>query len=107
MSDLECLDPESEAQCSPLVECIASELGARIAVGDDPKTPDGLKRLSELIADAVLDRFVVRARKIPRYRWTQSWPWSTTSPDERRKDQDFRLDCPATRSAEADQAQGS
>jgi hypothetical protein len=71
MVDLERNDPESEAQFSPLAECIASELGARLAVGDDPKTPEGLKRLAELIADAVLDRFAVRARETPRYRWTQ------------------------------------
>lgn len=63
-------DPESEAQFDPLVECIAWELGARIAVGDDPKTPDGLQTLSELIADAILDRFAVRARETSRYRST-------------------------------------
>jgi hypothetical protein len=68
MSDLERLDPESEAQFAPLAEIIAWELGARIAVGDDPRTPDGLKTLSELIADCVLDHFVVRARQTPRYR---------------------------------------
>jgi hypothetical protein len=71
MSDLERLDPESEAQFDSLVECISWELGARIAVGDDPKTPDGLRTLSELIADAVLDRFAVRTRETPRYRSTK------------------------------------
>jgi hypothetical protein len=72
MPDLKRTDPESEAQHAALTECIASELGARIAAGDDPKTADGQKSLSELIADAVLDHFVVRARETPRYRWTDA-----------------------------------
>ena len=45
------------------------ELSARIAMGDDPSTAQGCKELSELIADAVLDAFVVRTREEPRYRW--------------------------------------
>ena len=68
-SELERLDPESEACFDALRDQIAEELAARVAVGDDYKTPDGQAALSQLIADAILDRFVVRARTSPRYRW--------------------------------------
>jgi len=67
--ELERLDPESEACFEALRDRISEELAARIAVGDDPTTPDGQEVLSELIADAILDRFVVRPRTSPRYRW--------------------------------------
>ncbi len=60
-------DPESEACFGDLRDRIAWELGARIAAGDDPRTPEGLAVLSELIADAVLDAFAVRPRTEPRY----------------------------------------
>lgn len=66
---LERMDPESEACFAALAERIAWELSARIAVGDDPSTTQGCKKLSELIADTVLDAFVVRTRVEPRYRW--------------------------------------
>ena len=66
---LERMDPESEACFAALAERIAWELSARIAVGDDPSTAQGSKKLSELIADTVLDAFVVRIRAEPRYRW--------------------------------------
>jgi hypothetical protein len=66
---LERMDPESEACFTALAERIAWELSARIAMGDDPSTAHGCKELSELIADAVLDAFVVRTRAEPRYRW--------------------------------------
>lgn len=60
-------DPESEA-CFPALKArIAEELGARVAFGDDPRTPEGSEALSELIADAVLDVFAVRERTGPRY----------------------------------------
>ena len=66
---LERLDPESETCFKTLVETIAEELGARVAFGDDPRTPEGRRALSGLIADRVLDRFIVRERTSPRYRW--------------------------------------
>jgi len=64
------MDPESEACFTVLAELIAWELSARIAVGDDPSTAQGCKELSELIADTVLDAFVVRTREEPRYSWS-------------------------------------
>jgi hypothetical protein len=73
-TELERLDPESEACFDELSARIAEELGARIAVGDDPSTDDGCKQLAELIADAVLDAFVVRLRTSPRYRWRHQHP---------------------------------
>jgi hypothetical protein len=68
-SKLERMDPESEACFAELAERIAWELSARIAMGDDPSTVEGCKELSKLIADSVLDAFVVRTRAEPRYRW--------------------------------------
>lgn len=70
--ELERLDPESEACFGALRDRISEELAARVAVGDDPSTADGQAALSELIADAILDGFVVRARTSPRYRWRTS-----------------------------------
>jgi hypothetical protein len=70
--ELERLDPESEACFEALAARIAEELSARIAVGDDPSTPKGCGELSELVADAVLDGFVVRKRTTPRYRWVRA-----------------------------------
>ena len=67
--ELERVDPESEACLAALAERIAWELSARIAMGDDPSTAEGCKELSELIADSVLDAFVVRTRAEARYRW--------------------------------------
>ena len=66
---LERMDPESEGCFTALAERIAWELSARIAMGDDPSTAQGCKDVSELIADTVLDGFVVRIRAEPRYRW--------------------------------------
>lgn len=71
-SELERLDPESEACFQALAARIAEELSARIAIGDDPSSPGGCEELSELIADAVLDVFVVRQRTSPRYRWVSA-----------------------------------
>jgi len=71
-SDLERLDPESEACFDALCARISEELSARLALGDDPTTAVGQKTLSELIADAILDSFVLRARSSPRYRWRKS-----------------------------------
>jgi hypothetical protein len=63
------LDPESEACFTALSSRIAWELGARMAAGDDPRTPEGLEALSQLIADTILDAFVIRERASPRYGW--------------------------------------
>jgi hypothetical protein len=68
LSELEIADQESEKCFEALQARIAEELRARLAVGDDPRTPEGLDTLSMLIADAVLDVFVVRERESPRYR---------------------------------------
>ncbi len=70
--ELERLDPESEACFKALAARIGEELTARIAAGDDPSTPSGCNELSVLIADAVLDGFVVRLRTTPRYGWTRT-----------------------------------
>jgi hypothetical protein len=67
--ELERLDPESEACFASLKARISSELGTRIASGDDPSTPQGREVLSGLIADVLLDSYVVRERKTPRYQW--------------------------------------
>jgi hypothetical protein len=61
-------DPESEACLEQLVKLVKWELSARIAIGDDPHTPEGQRVLSELVADTVLDHFVLRQRTAPRYR---------------------------------------
>lgn len=61
-------DPESEAHLDALTALITEELDARIAVGDAPHTPEGRAELSMLIADVVLDHYIVRARTEPRYR---------------------------------------
>jgi hypothetical protein len=66
---LERLDHESEACFAALSSRIAWELGARIAVGDDPRTPEWLEALSRLLADAILDAFVIREGASPRYGW--------------------------------------
>lgn len=63
-------DPESEACFAELSACVLQELQARIAVGDDPHTPAGQQVLADLVADAVLDLFVLRPRTAPRYRRT-------------------------------------
>ena len=61
-------DPDSEACYDDLVEIVRHELQARVAVGDDPTTPDGQLRLAELIGDVVHDRFALRPRTERRYR---------------------------------------
>jgi hypothetical protein len=71
MAELEWLDPESEAQCAAMMACIAAEVEARLAAGTDPRTPEGQRVLAVVIADALLDQFVVRERREPRYRWTE------------------------------------
>jgi hypothetical protein len=65
---IEPADPESEACFEALKARIVEALGARVAFGDDPHTPEGRDVLAELIAGAVLDVFVVRERTSPRWR---------------------------------------
>jgi len=65
-------DPESDTCFEQLVKVIEWELSARIAVGDDPSTAEGRMVLSELVADTVLDYFVLRPRSGPRYRDVRS-----------------------------------
>lgn len=67
--ELERLDPESEACFHDLAAVVSEELYARIAVGDDPSSPEGCQLISELIADMILDGFIVRPRTTPRSRW--------------------------------------
>lgn len=69
--ELEKVDPESETEFEPLTSAIAWKISARLAVGDQVDTPAGIRGLAELVADLVIDRFVVRARtdETPRYRW--------------------------------------
>jgi ABC-2 type transport system ATP-binding protein len=50
----------------PLTEVIAGELSARIALHDPLETPEDAHAVAALIADAVLDRFVVRSRPVER-----------------------------------------
>ncbi len=68
-SPLESTDPDSDLSFDQLTGLISRELGARLAVGDDPSTPEGCDGLAELIADMVLDNFVIRNRTVPRYKW--------------------------------------
>lgn len=65
------LDPESERVCAALAEQIAKEISARLAAGDRIDTKEAIAKLAELIADSVLDDFVVRERTdaTPRYKW--------------------------------------
>ncbi len=69
---LEMLDPESTACYFAMVEIIEEEINVRIALeDDDTRDPAWVKRVAALAADALLDRFVVRARALenPRSRW--------------------------------------
>jgi hypothetical protein len=51
-------------------EVIDWEMSARLAAGDDVRTPEGALALAELVADAVIDHFQVipRTEDTPRYR---------------------------------------
>jgi hypothetical protein len=64
-------DPASEACFPSLVEVIAEELRARLAIGDPTETAEGISRLAELVADSLLDAFEVKQRPAdkPRYSW--------------------------------------
>ena len=55
----------ADASMDDLAAVIDWELKARLAVGDDPATDAGRKKLAHLIADSVLDHFVVRRRSTP------------------------------------------
>jgi ABC-2 type transport system ATP-binding protein len=59
-------DRESEDSFAPLAEVIAAELLAGGAPPDQIETADGSRPVAELIAAAVLDRFVVQPRPRPR-----------------------------------------
>jgi hypothetical protein len=67
--DLIVQDPASEATFDALVEQIDVELRVRLALGDRLDTPEGIRALAELVADMILDGFVVRERteQTPRY----------------------------------------
>jgi len=59
-------DPNSKESLQPLVEVVTEELLARISVGDRLETVDDARSIAELIAAAVLDRFVVWPRMADR-----------------------------------------
>lgn len=59
-------DPKSEESFDPLAEIISGELLAEGPLGDRLATTDGARGVAELIAAAVLDRFVVRPRPAER-----------------------------------------
>jgi ABC-2 type transport system ATP-binding protein len=59
-------DPMSEESFDPLAEIITGELLAEGPLGDRLATTDGARGVAELIATAVLDRFVVRPRPAER-----------------------------------------
>jgi len=59
-------DRKSEEVFAPLAEVIAAELLARISVRDRLETVEDAHGVAELLADAVLDRFVVRSRPAER-----------------------------------------
>ncbi len=60
--DLVTRDPRSSESFEPLAEVIAEELSARISVRDGLDTVEDAHDVAELIAAAVLNRFVVRPR---------------------------------------------
>jgi hypothetical protein len=60
-------DPESEA--TRLADAIEYELRSQIAMRRDLSTPEGRETVAFLIADAVLDVFVVRERTEPPTSW--------------------------------------
>lgn len=73
MSDeqkLTALDPESEACLPAMVEIIAEEIRARIAIrDDDPLDPTWATRVAGVAADALLDSFELRPRAAGERRW--------------------------------------
>ena len=62
-------DPESEAILRPLAEAIEEELRVQIAMQRSPSDPEELWDIAGLIANAVLDSYVVRERNEPRVSW--------------------------------------
>jgi ABC-2 type transport system ATP-binding protein len=64
--DLVRRDRRSEESFDPLVAVIAEELSARVSAGDRLDTVEDAHGVAELIADTVLDRFVVRSRPAER-----------------------------------------
>lgn len=73
MSDeqkLTAIDPEGEACFSVMVEIIAEEIRARVAVHDnDTLDPTWASRVTAVAADALLDGFMVRPRTSGEPRW--------------------------------------
>lgn len=65
------LDPESEANFDLLRDIIEEEIRVRIVIGDTPDKEGWTKSVAGLAADAVLDRFQVKVRSTPRYRWEE------------------------------------
>jgi hypothetical protein len=55
-------DPSSEAAFEALVARIDSKLAARLALGGSLDTPDGIRTIVVLVADTLLDGFVVQER---------------------------------------------
>ncbi len=68
---LERCDPQSESCFQALVSRVDEELTARIALGEDPRNSKERRIIAELIADAILDSFVIRKRADARYQWKQ------------------------------------
>ena len=71
-SDVTFNDPESEALLRDLAEIIDSELGSQIAMQRSPTDPKERWDISGLLADAILDSFVVRKRIGKRVSFPQS-----------------------------------
>ena len=64
------VDPESEACYPVMVEIIAEEIRARIAVHDnDTLDPTWASRVAAVAADALLDSFKLRPRAAGERRW--------------------------------------
>jgi hypothetical protein len=61
------VDPTSERTLTPLSDLIAEELLAQIQVGRSLASRDDIDLIGTVIADAVLDRFLVRERYARRY----------------------------------------
>ena len=66
------LDLDIEANVDEMVQIVAEEIEARIALGDsDVEDPAWSRRVAVLAADVLLDRFRIlrRAEDAPRSRW--------------------------------------
>src|SRR5436309_1128598 len=61
------VDPESERKLPSLSDLIAEELLAQIVAGRSLACRDDIGVIGDLVADAVLDQFVIRERCARRY----------------------------------------